>query len=709
MFAASTSTEMPAQRRERPKAFFQKQVRVIIAHVARRMNLLPIEPNTRFMRRTLLGVMALLAGLLCQSAAQTSTSRITPDDRIQTHFAAAQQAQRQNDYVVAEREYQAVLRETPQFAEAHMNLGLIYQLQNRIPEAVVQFRHALKIKPALVGANFFLGVDYCKNGDGAKAIPYLKAAARQESKRPDIWAWLATAQEISGNVQAEVVTLKHALSLQPQNVDMLYLLGHAYERLGKQEVAAMEKTAPSSSWSEQLLAESYSSSSEWTFAVNRFQNALASSPTRPGLHLGLGEVFLRTGRLDQAAQEFEQELRIDPNSLRAIVRRGEVKLIRGDIDGALEDWTQAADVDQPRAVRVLGIREIGFGDTDPEQLPDSLREQLPALAPQLRAREGAAAHLALAFLAVQSGNSMSGEAEPAHDLVANAAAAVLGTCAEGKVRKALNLGRFSAVSGCLLQVLNAHSTAEFRIQIAHALFELGDYASSLKALSGLSDQHSPPAFYWRARCFEKLATASYLRLYQTDPNSYRVHQLTGDLEAAKGNDGKAIDEYRAAVAMKPSVPNLHYSLGHLLWKDLKTAEARKEFEAELAINPRHAGALHDLGNTYLLEHQPDQALTYLTQAAAIDPGDPDIHRDLGTGYAEMHDYGKAETELKAAIPGDRDGSVHYKLARVYQAQGEKENATREFAISSSLNRDSHTKLEKQTERLNGIEGTSPHP
>jgi len=29
----------------------------------------------------------------------------------------------------------------------------------------------------------------------------------------------------------------------------------------------------------------------------------------------------------------------------------------------------------------------------------------------------------------------------------------------------------------------------------------------------------------------------------------------GDLEAAKGNDGKAIEEYRAAIALKPSLPN----------------------------------------------------------------------------------------------------------------------------------------------------------
>jgi Tfp pilus assembly protein PilF len=276
------------------------------------------------------------------------------------------------------------------------------------------------------------------------------------------------------------------------------------------------------------------------------------------------------------------------------------------------------------------------------------------------------------------------------------------------VVKALHAGQYSGVAGCLRRVLTPNSSHDLRLQVAEALFEVGAYESSLKALSGLSNQ--PSAFYWRARCFEKLATQAYLRLYQAGPNSYRVHQLMGDLEAAKENDGKAIEEYRTAVAMKPSVPNLHYSLGHLLWKDLKTDEARKELNAELQLNPRHAGALHDLGTTYLMEHQAEKALAYLIRALEADPGDPDIHRDLGTAYAELHDYAKAEAEFKAAIPGDYDGSVHYKLARIYQAKGDKEDAAREFEISTSLNRESHVKLEKQTERLNQIEGAStPHP
>src|SRR5438270_140077 len=88
-------------------------------------------------------------------------------------------------------------------------------------------------------------------------------------------AHFSAAQQMSGGSQAEASTLKHALTVHPQNIDLLYLLGQAYEHLGKTEVAGLAKIAPGSSWSEQLLGESYLTGGDWTFAVIRFQNALA--------------------------------------------------------------------------------------------------------------------------------------------------------------------------------------------------------------------------------------------------------------------------------------------------------------------------------------------------------------------------------------------------------------------------------------------------
>jgi tetratricopeptide (TPR) repeat protein len=658
----------------------------------------------------LLALVALAVAAL-NLAAQTTTQKPDSDAEIQSHFAAAQQAQRQKDYATAEKEYQSVIAVAPEFAEVHMNLGLVYQLQNRYPEAMTEFRRALKLKPSLTGANFFMGVDYCKMGEGPKAVPYLKTALKASPNQPEIWLWLATAQEISGDLDAEVATIRQALALQPKDVDLLYLLGHAYERLGKQEVAHMEKIAPESFRKEQFLAESYAASNEWPSAVVHFQNALAASPHQAGLHVELGEVLLHAGKIKQAALEFEAELQLNSQSLRALVRRGEIELIQGNIDAALKDWTQAIAIDEIQVERILGLRESGFGDSSIEQLPSSLLAKIAPLSVELRNKEIPAARVALAFLATQSGNpaQVAGGDHLAGLQTQETTAGQ--SCSEADMNRLLKQDRFTEIAFCAQAGLPSRTFAELRTQVVNALLQAGEYEVALRTLDELPSTESKAleASYWRARCDEKLATAAYLRLYQADPNSYRWHQLMGDIAAAKGDDGKATEEYRAAVLLKPSLPNLHYSLGHLLWKDLKVPEARIELEAELASNPHHAGALTDLGDTYLLEHQPEKALPYLNSALAADVGNSDIHRDLGTAYSELGDYRKAEEELKIAVAADHDGSVHYKLARAYQALGQKENASREFALSTSLNRQSHSKLEKQTERLAAITNTTQDP
>jgi tetratricopeptide (TPR) repeat protein len=675
------------------------------------MHQLSISP-TRLVFRLCAGILVLasLAAADLILAAQAAPQQPASDVEIQSHFAAAQQAQRQNDYATAEKEYKSVIALAPEFAEVHMNLGLVYQLQNRFPEAMIEFHRALKLKPSLTGANFFLGVDYCKMGEGPKAVQYLKAALKASPNQPEIWLWLATAQEISGDIDAEVATMRQALSSQPKDVDLLYLLGHAYERLGKQEVAHMEKIAPESFRKEQFLAESYAASNEWPSAVIHFQNALALAPQQTGLHVELGEVLLHAGKVSLAGREFAEELQLNPQSLRALVRRGEIELIQENIDAALKDWTQAIAIDEMQVERILGLRETAFGDSSSEQLPSAVLAKIEPLSTELQNKNIPAARVALLFLAAQSGNpsQLDSKDSPAGSQAQKSTGE---SCSETDLNGLLRQDRFSQIASCAHAGLPPRTAAELRMQVVNALLQAGDYEASLRTLDGLpaTQSKSLETSYWRARCYEKLATAAYLKLYQADPNSYRWHQLMGDIEAAKGDDGKAIEEYRAAVLLKPTLPNLHYSLGHLLWKDLKVPEARMELQAELASNPHHAGALTDVGDSYLLEHQPEKALPYLNSALAADAGNPDIRRDLGTAYSELGDYRKAVEELKIAVTTDHDGSVHYKLARAYQALGQKEDASREFALSTSLNRESHSKLEKQTQRLAAITNSTQDP
>ena len=87
-----------------------------------------------FRFRILLLQLAMLTAPTLKLAGQTVPTPTAKDSAIESHFAAAQRAQHDKDYATAEREYQAVLALAPDFAEVHMNLGLVYQVQDRFSE-----------------------------------------------------------------------------------------------------------------------------------------------------------------------------------------------------------------------------------------------------------------------------------------------------------------------------------------------------------------------------------------------------------------------------------------------------------------------------------------------------------------------------------------------------------------------------------------------
>ena len=353
-------------------------------------------------------VTGLLVALLAWSTAVAQQVIQQPD----SHLAEAQNAQRSQDYATAEREYRAAIAVMPGYAELHMNLGLALQMQGRIPEAMTALRRAVELKPTLAGANLMLGIDLCNMGRGTQATPFLKAAVALDPGRMEGYAWLATAQESSGNYQAELIAIRSGLNRDPQNIDLEYLEGHAFEELGRQQVLAMNVSSADPVLSETLLAESYATSAEWPSAVLHLRKAIAASPQLAGLHVRLGEVLLRAGKLEQARGELEEELRIDPASVRAIVRRGELELLAGDCNSALHDWAHALDQDSRYAHHLLGLDDDSTANSA-ETLPPATLEQLHEAALQLLPLDGRAADLARAYIAREAGKeAVAGQQDP---------------------------------------------------------------------------------------------------------------------------------------------------------------------------------------------------------------------------------------------------------------------------------------------------------
>src|SRR2546429_3108308 len=90
--------------------------------------------------RCLIAACALMVVGSMRMPAQTASSHARHPSGWEEHFGSAQAAEKSQDYSTAEREYKAVLALKPDFAEVHMNLGLVYQLQDRIPEAMTEFQ-----------------------------------------------------------------------------------------------------------------------------------------------------------------------------------------------------------------------------------------------------------------------------------------------------------------------------------------------------------------------------------------------------------------------------------------------------------------------------------------------------------------------------------------------------------------------------------------
>ncbi|HXW15320.1 MAG TPA: tetratricopeptide repeat protein [Terriglobia bacterium] len=624
-------------------------------------------------------------------------------------WAAAQRAQQQKNYPIAVQDYLKVISLSPGFAEAYMNLGLVYELQSRRPDAIAMFEKAIQLKPDLAGAQYFLGVDYCKQGDAKTAIPHLEAAVRARPNLPDAWSWLASAYQMDGETSRQVSTLEAGLQANPRSIDLLYMVGQAYQQLGKDAEVQLQQKDLESGFLERLLAENYAASGHPAVAMLHLEAALKATPDRPGLHMEVAEVLLHAGNLKRAEDEIEAELRVAPHSLRAMVRRGEVELLRGDVRAALADWSQALELDPARCEAILGVQEFGYGDTSRERLTNELRAPLIGLRASIESQDRPASRLALAFISTQEDPTRPVASRPVggdSDSVKDPS-----SCTEPQMRDWLVEDRLRPVAACSTPILNQPLAPDLRLEIVRALCETGQPQRALAALDGSAPLQvdSPEAQYWKARCYNHLALAAYLQLFQVDPDSYQAQVILGEMDEARGEDSKAIEEYQKALAQRPNLPNLHYQVGHLEWKSHKSPEAREQFQAELALNPNHTGALFEMGSACLQDNQADQALSYLMKVFELDPSYPDLHEVLGIAYTQLESYKEAEKELKIAAPSDKDGGVHYQLARLYSAMGRSAEAHLEFALGDQLREATHQANEERVQRIAAAEAALKQP
>jgi Tfp pilus assembly protein PilF len=88
--------------------------------------------------------------------------------------------------VEAERNFAAAIELDRNYAEAHVNLGTLYQRQGTIPEAVQHYREAVRANPRMFAAHANLGAILASQGRVQEAIVHWRAAAKLKPDEPQI-------------------------------------------------------------------------------------------------------------------------------------------------------------------------------------------------------------------------------------------------------------------------------------------------------------------------------------------------------------------------------------------------------------------------------------------------------------------------------------------------------------------------------------------
>ncbi len=195
----------------------------------------------------------------------------------------------------------------------------------------------------------------------------------------------------------------------------------------------------------------------------------------------------------------------------------------------------------------------------------------------------------------------------------------------------------------------------------------------------------PEVLYVASHVYSDLAASTSERLLAVAPGSFQAHEFNAEALEVEGKLSDAEAEYRKALEIDPSAPNIHYRLGKLLLLtssgDAGYQAAKVQFEKELRVNPSSAAADYQLGLMAWRARDWNGAIKRLRRAAQLDPDSSRILVALGKAYLSAGQAASALHPLEAAVRASpSDATAHYELGMVFLHLGRKQEADRELAL-----------------------------
>jgi len=621
------------------------------------------------MQRTVLALCCTIA--LTNSAVSAAVSAQESAQTLQPVLAGAQAAQSRGDFQAAADAYRKATELEPSIPQLWANLGLMDHQLGKSPEAIEAFKKAAELNSSLFVPQLFLGIEYLNGKNPAAALPYLEHA--RKLKPGDLQAALSLGSTYSmldrGSQAAE--SFWNATEIAPNNGSAWLGLGRAYLQQVESDARLMTSTYKHSPYVALRTAETLAEQGKLVDAESAYKVAIASPSPVPCAHAEFGIALLREKKIAEAREQFNAEARTAGHCGLASIGNAIALAAEGKTEEAVKALAAIAANDP----RFLESNLVLFRDA----LSVDQALSMADLARKQQSDGGSSADFGTVVeqaLVSDMPNAAGTDEAGATQATRPAAAA----------RALYVVGKYTACDQALMPALEQLDSSQQQL-LASCAFYTGDFLSVSKIAKR---QKANPAallqgLYWETKADQKLAIASLTRAGEIDPDSPRMHVLTGDVFRQKRRWSEAEAEYRKALAIDPASHGARLNLGIVLFSELKTDEAFTIAKSLLAEAPEDPEANLLAGEILVLDHKFEEAEPYLTHCQNLAPEFvPYLHVLQGQVYAETNRVPEAISEYKLGLISDENGGIHYQLARLYQKTGDTKAAAEALQVSQRL-------------------------
>ncbi len=286
--------------------------------------------------RRLVPVLALLF-LAATVMGQQSVSQL---EQVRAHYETAQKFEQEGNWIEAERAWRAALKLAEDDARAWTNLGVALNKQDKTVEAIAAWRRAISIDPKLPGPYFNLGLALVRKGDYSNAIGPLKRALSIEANNDGARRALAVALIGTERFQEASREIAQLLFRSPEDAALLELAARSFLRQRRYAEAAtvldrhLRLPNPTSFlWSQ--YGDALDGSGRTPEAAEAYRKAVELDPDSTLTRYGLGYLYWKLYRYDEAERELLDVLRRAPKDPRASFTLGDLYLTKGEAQRAL--------------------------------------------------------------------------------------------------------------------------------------------------------------------------------------------------------------------------------------------------------------------------------------------------------------------------------------------------------------------------------------